>query len=325
MHKKLIAAMNGKSITPIHGRSISPIHLIIIVAITCLWGFNFSVIKAGVDNIDPFILTGLRFTFAAFPAILFVRKPDVRWFYIVLYGITFGVGVWGMMSMSIYTGLSAGIASIILEFSAFISVLMGMVFLKERISTSLKLGLLLSLLGLVFIANITDGSVTLVGFIFAFIGAIGFSSISLMVKKLAIKDMFAFVAWSCVFAPLPLFAMAYLVNGVSLYSELTTLNSTAFASVLFQAYPTTLLGYWVWNKMLTKYPLSVMSPFKLLVPIFALIGSVIFYDEQLEINKIIAFSLIMAGVLIPLLAPLLMRLIERLTVPLVALKRFIKS
>ena len=77
--------------------------------------------------------------------------------------------------------------------------------------------------------------------------------------------------------------------------------------------------------MLTKYPLSLMSSFKLLVPIFALMGSVIFYDEQLEINKIIAFSLIMAGVLIPLLAPLLMRLIERLTVPLVALKRFIKS
>ncbi|MFT5807839.1 MAG: O-acetylserine/cysteine efflux transporter [Moritella dasanensis] len=316
--------MNESALSPIYGKVISPIHLIIIVAITCLWGFNFSVIKAGVDNIDPYVLTGLRFTFAAFPAILFVRKPDVSWFYIALYGIIFGVGVWGMMSMSIYTGLSAGIASIILELSAFISVLMGVIFLKERISTSLKIGLALSLLGLVVIANITDGSVTLVGFIFAFIGAIGFSSISLMVKKLAIKDMFAFVAWSCLFAPLPLFAMAYLVNGVNLYEELTTsLNSTAFASVLFQAYPTTLLGYWVWNKMLIKYPLSVMSPFKLLVPIFALLGSVIFYDEQLEINKIIAFSLIMAGVVAPLIVPLftqrIMPFLTRLLTP------FIKS
>ncbi|MGR6779195.1 EamA family transporter [Moritella viscosa] len=287
-----------------HRSSISPIHLIIIVAVTCLWGFNFSVIKAGVDNLDPFILAGLRFTFAAFPAILFVRKPDVDWRYIALYGITFGVGVWGMMSMSIYMcGLSAGITSLTLEFSAFISVLMGFFFLKEHINMSLKIGLALSLLGLVFIANITDGSVTSIGLILALIGAFSFSSISLMVKKIDINDMFAFIAWSCLFAPLPLFAMAYVVNGVNLYSELTILNLTSFGSILFQAYPTTLLGYWIWNKMLTKYPLSMMSSFKLLVPIFALIGSVIFYDEQLGMNKIIAFSLIITGVVIPLVAP----------------------
>jgi len=286
-----------------HRSSISPIHLIIIVAVTCLWGFNFSVIKAGVDNLDPFILAGLRFTFAAFPAILFVRKPDVDWRYIALYGITFGVGVWGMMSMSIYMGLSAGITSLTLEFSAFISVLMGVVFLKEHINMSLKIGLALSLLGLVFIANITDGSVTSIGLILALIGAFSFSSISLMVKKIDINDMFAFIAWSCLFAPLPLFAMAYMVNEVNLYSELTILNLTSFGSILFQAYPTTLLGYWIWNKMLTKYPLSMMSSFKLLVPIFALIGSVIFYDEQLGMNKIIAFSLIITGVVIPLVAP----------------------
>jgi hypothetical protein len=51
------------------------------------------------DNIDPFILTGLRFTFAAFPAVLFVRKLNINWFYLALYVITFGVDLWGKMSM----------------------------------------------------------------------------------------------------------------------------------------------------------------------------------------------------------------------------------
>lgn len=283
--------------------TISVRDLLIIIAVTCIWGLNFSVIKAGVDNIDPFVLTGLRFSFAAFPAIFFVRKPNVAWRYIALYGIVCGVGIWGMMSMSLYYGLSGGTASLILEFSVFISVLMGIVFLKEQINSSLKIGLLLSLLGLIFIANISDGSVTLVGFLFALLGAISFSSINLLVKKLVINDMFAFVAWSCLFAPLPLFMMAYLVNGVDLYSEVQTLNQTAIASVLFQAYPTTLLGYWIWNKMLSKYPLGLMSSLKLLVPIFALLGSVIFYNEQLEVNKMIAFTLIIAGVIVPILLP----------------------
>jgi len=283
--------------------------LLIIIAVTCVWGLNFSVIKAGVDNIDPFILTGLRFTLAALPAIFFVKKPNVAWGYIALYGLVFGVGIWGMMSMSLYYGLSAGTASLILEFSVFISVLLGVLFLKERINNSFKIGLFLSLLGLFFIANISDGSVTLIGFLFALLGAVGFSTINLLVKKRVINDMFAFVAWSCLFAPLPLFLIAYLVNDVNLLSELATLNQTAVASILFQAYPTTLLGYWIWNKMLTKYPLGLMSSFKLLVPIFALLGSVIFYDEQLELNKIIAFSLIIAGVIVPILLPLLKCLI----------------
>jgi len=284
---------------------ISARDLLIIIAVTCVWGLNFSVIKAGVDNIDPFILTGLRFMLAAFPAVFFVKKPNVAWIYIALYGIVFGVGVWGMMSMSLDYGLSAGTASLILEFSVFISVLLGVLFLKERINNSLKIGLFLSLLGLVFIANISDGSVTWIGFLFALLGAVGFSTINLLVKKLAINDMFAFVAWSCLFAPIPLFLMAYLINDVNLINELSTLNQTAIASILFQAYPTTLLGYWIWNKMLTKYPLGLMSSLKLLVPIFALLGSVIFYNEQLELNKIIAFALIISGVIIPILLPLI--------------------
>jgi len=284
---------------------ISTRDLLIIIAVTCVWGLNFSVIKAGVDNVDPFVLIGLRFSLAALPAIFFVRKPDVSWFYIALYGTVCGVGIWGMMSMSLFYGLSAGTASLILEFSVFISVLMGIIFLKERINNSLKIGLFLSLLGLFFIANISDGSVTVAGFLFALLGALSFSTINLLVKKLVIKDMFAFVAWSCLFAPLPLFVMAYLVNGVDLVSELSTLNQTAIASILFQAYPTTLLGYWIWNKMLSKYSLALMSSLKLLVPIFALLGSVIFYNEQLEFNKIIAFSLIIAGVVVPILLPLI--------------------
>ncbi len=34
--------------------------LLLGVAVMCVWGFNFAVIKQGVDHLDPLILTGLR-------------------------------------------------------------------------------------------------------------------------------------------------------------------------------------------------------------------------------------------------------------------------
>ena len=53
------------------------IHLLIALGVITVWGLNFSVIKLGVNEMDPLILTGLRFTFAALPAILFIPKPKV--------------------------------------------------------------------------------------------------------------------------------------------------------------------------------------------------------------------------------------------------------
>ena len=289
-----------------------PVHLLLAIAVTCLWGFNFSVIKAGVDTMDPFIVAGLRFTFATLPLIFFVRKPDVSWGYLVSYGVIFGVGVWGMMSLSIAEGLSAGMAGVILEASAFISVILGVVILRERLSTSSKLGLLLSLTGLAMVFSIEDGSVTTTGAILAVIAAISLRAATLLIKKANIKAMFSFVVWSSLFAPLPLFAIAYLTNGSSGFIALSgDFNQIAFASVLFQAYPTTVIGYWIWNKLLTIYPLTTMGPLKLLIPIFALLGSVIFYDEQIAPDKLMACGLIIAGVALPIFFDTLRRVFNR--------------
>jgi len=286
-------------------------HLILAIGVTCLWGFNFSVIKAGVDNIDPFVLTGLRFSFAAIPAVFFVARPKVSWWYLVAYGLTFGVGLWGMMSLSIELGLSAGMASIVLQSSAFISVLIGWFLLKEQLNVGRRIGLVLSVVGLLIVLSVEDGSVSLLGFLAAVVGALSLSVISLIIKKAQIKEMFAFVVWSCLFAPIPLFLLSYLVNGSAGFDFFGQgFNQVGLMSALFQAYPTTLLGYWIWNKLQTRYPLSTMAPISLLIPIFGVFGSVVFYNEQLAPLKIIACSLIVAGVALPLFGETLSKLIK---------------
>ena len=288
-----------------------PLHLLLAIAVTCLWGFNFSVIKMGVDNMDPFILAGLRFTFAALPLVFFVKRPNVSWFYLISYGILFGVGVWGLMSLSMTKGLSAGMAGVILELSAFISVLFGVVLLKERLSNSAKLGLVISFTGLALVFQIEDGSVTVIGAILAIIAAFSLSTVGLIIKKANIKDMFAFVVYSSLFAPIPLFTISLLINGnVEFINIINNFNQLAAISILFQAYPTTVVGYWIWNKLLSMYPLTAMAPLKLLIPIFALLGSFIFYNESIQGIKLLACCLIILGVAVPIfydlcLSPLL--------------------
>jgi len=279
-----------------------PIHLLTAIAVACVWGLNFSVIKLGVSEIDPLILTAMRFTFAAFPAVLFIPKPNASWKLLITYGLMFGVGVWGLLTLSIHVGLSAGVSSLLLQSSAFISVLFGYFILKEKIKFTQYVGMALSLAGLLLIFTLQDGSINFIGICLALIASVCLSGVSLLIKKHKISDMFAFVVWSSLAAPIPLLLLSFLVGDSSIITVLSNdLTGLAIFSILFQAYPVTLLGYWVWNKLIYRYPMSTMAPLTLLVPLFGLLGSYFFYQEQISMIKLSACGLIIAGVAVSML------------------------
>ncbi len=276
-------------------------HLLLAILVTALWGLNFSVIKLGLTSVDPFILAGLRFTLCALPAIFFIPKPDVAWRYIIGYGLIFGIGLWGVVNLGIKTGLSAGIASLVLQFSAFFTMLLGAWVFKETITRYQLAGIGVALCGLSSIIFIADGSVTAAGLVLVLLGAAAWSVTNIINKKAGTKQVFAFLVWSSAFSPIPLFLLDYLVNGTSGYSALVNqIDHRAVLSILFQVYPNTLFGYWVWNSLLKQYPVSTVAPLSLLVPIFGMLGSVVIFDESLSSMKIVAVGLIVSGLAVGL-------------------------
>ncbi|PKI13982.1 EamA family transporter [Colwellia sp. 12G3] len=276
--------------------------LLLAIFVMIVWGLNFSVIKLGVSEIDPLLLTALRFTFAVIPTIFFVKRPQVKWRYLVAYGLTFAIGVWGMGSWSIQAGLSAGMASVLMQMNVVISLLVGYFLLKETVTSMRVVGSIIAISGLLLSVSVTDGSVTMLGLLLIILASLSWSITSLIVKKAGTKEVFAFSIWGMLFAPIPLFSLAYLQSDHQQLLSLNLLmNSSVIFSVLFQAYPVTLFGYWVWNRLLVKYPLSTVAPLSLLVPIFGLLGSAIFYQEQIGLVKAIACLLVIAGLMIGLI------------------------
>ena len=162
------------------------------IFITAIWGVNFSVIKMGLSSLDPFTLSGLRFLLCAFPLVFFIKKPDVPMKYVAAYGFTFGVGLWGMVSLGIHFGVSAGIASLVLQMSAFLTIIMGVLLLKDNIDQIKILGFIIALVGIGFIASVTDGSVTMLGLALVFLGALAMSVTTIIVKISGAKRIFSF-------------------------------------------------------------------------------------------------------------------------------------
>lgn len=270
--------------------------LLIALLITAIWGVNFSIIKLGLITADPFILAGLRFSLCALPAVFFIKKPDTSWGYIIGYGLLFGIGLWGIVNLGIKAGVSAGIASLVLQFGAFFTMILGAFLFHENLSKYQFLGIIIALLGLSSIIFISDGSVTLIGLALVLCGAVVWGLVSIIIKKSNTKQVFSFLVWSSLFSPIPLFLLSYLFNGPSGFTELAdNFTTTTLFSILFQVYPNTLFAYWVWNSLLTKYPVSVVAPLSLLVPIFGMLGSVMIFNESIPAGKIVAMVLIISG------------------------------
>lgn len=277
-----------------------------------IWGINFAVIKLGVNDVNPLVVTAMRFTLAAIPLVFFVKKPDVQWRYLISYGVVFGLGVWGMASWSITEGLSAGMASVLLQANVLFGIAIGAVVFKESLSLVKLCGVAIALLGLMTALYATDGSVTIAGVMLILTAALCWSLTSTIVKKSNTTQVFAFSLWGMLFAPVPLLALAVFLNGPEVLVEAVEVWSwNASFSVIFQAYPTTLFGYWVWNKLLVKYPLSTATPLTLLVPVFGLIGGYLVFEETMTSLQILASALILSGILVIVFAPKLMALIGK--------------
>lgn len=278
-----------------------PFELALALMVTAIWGLNFSVVKLGLGGMDPFLLAALRFALCAVPAIFFVRRPAVHGGYLLIYGLLFGVLQWGLVYAGIFVGLSAGLASVVLQLAVFFSMAAGIAFFKERLGAALIAGTALAFTGVALIAWNAEGRGSLLGLSLVVLGAVAWALANVCVKKSGAKsgEMFGFIVWASLAAPLPLLLLSWLFAGPERIAlSLANLDRVALFSIAFQVYPTTLFGYAIWNHLLRKYPVSSVAPLALLVPVFGMLGAMLIFDEALPAYKLIALLLILSGLLV---------------------------
>jgi O-acetylserine/cysteine efflux transporter len=97
-----------------------------------VWGLTFVAIKFGVGEAPPFLLTALRFAFAAVPAVFFIKPPAATPALVVLYGLLIGVGQFGLLFVAFGLGMSVGLASVVMQLQAFFTILLAWAFMGER-------------------------------------------------------------------------------------------------------------------------------------------------------------------------------------------------
>jgi O-acetylserine/cysteine efflux transporter len=256
-------------------------HLLLAILVTAVWGLNFPVTKLGLADIDPLLLTALRFALAALPWVFFVERPRVAFRWLAAYGMIFGVAMWALINQGIAWGVPPGTASLLIQCSAFFTLGWGVIFFGERLGRPQLLGALLAAAGLLGIVLCSPGDASRAGLALVIGSAMAWSVGNVIIKVSKVREIFAFVVWASLFPPIPLMLLTWSLHGSAPFIALPAqLNAMTLFSLAFQVYAATHFSYWGWNLLLREYPISRVAPLSLLIPVFGIFSSMVILGQH---------------------------------------------
>ncbi|MGF0337601.1 EamA family transporter [Ectopseudomonas toyotomiensis] len=277
----------------------TPKDLLLALLVIVVWGLNFVVIKVGLHGMPPMLMGALRFMLAAFPAILFVRRPQVPLRWMLAYGMTISVGQFAFLFYAMYVGMPAGLASLVLQSQGFFTLFFAALFLGERLRGSNLFGLLVAASGLVLIGLQGGQAMTLAGFALTIAAASMWALGNVVTRKLGKVNLVGLVVWGSLIPPLPFLALSLWLEGPELISQsLRTFSLDSLLVLAYLAFGATILGYGLWSRLLSRYPASQVAPFSLLVPVVGISSSALLLGERLGSLQMVGAALVMAGLLI---------------------------
>lgn len=278
-------------------------HLGLALSLVFIWGFTFVMIEAALRDLSPLFLCFIRFFLTSIPAVFFIKFPSTSFKLVALYGIFLFALTMALLFMGMHSGVSSGLASTLMQSQVFFTILLAVVFLGEKLRRWQAIGAIVAFSGIALIGMKGGGSVTFSGFLLVIAAALCWAIGNVISKKIGKVNTISLVIWGSLIAWPPLLVMSVILEGSDrILFSLQNLSWITVGAVVYITYLATLVGFWIWSWLLNLYPLPMIAPFTLLVPIIAMTSSVFITGETLPSWKIGAGLLVIAGLCIDLLS-----------------------
>lgn len=272
---------------------------ILLCIVALVWGFNFIVIRWGLDQFPPLLFSALRFAVCALPAAFGMPRPDIPWRSLLLLGFTLGFLVFGLLYLGIYFGLGAGLASVLMQTQVFFTVVLARLALGEKMDSVAVFCTALGLSGVMLIGLEAGATFTALGFALTIGGAFSWGVSNVLIKRLPSINTLHLMVWISVVPPLPLLASSVLFEGPTQTVEaLRSMTAGGLMTVLYTSFVSTIFAYGVWGRMLQRYSAGQVSLFALLVPVVGLTAAWYFLGSTLSPVEVVGIAAIILALLI---------------------------
>jgi O-acetylserine/cysteine efflux transporter len=155
--------------------------------------------------------------------------------------------------------------------------------------------------GLGVVATTVDATMTVIGFVLTLAAAASWSIGNVMQKSIGPVDRFALTLWLSIVPPIPALIASFLLEGDVVAAILNT-GWRDVGALLYLAIVSTWFGYVAWGRLLSLYPMAVVSPYALLIPIFGMASSALVFGERFGVERLAGAALVMIGVAVATLS-----------------------
>ncbi|MCF7530090.1 EamA family transporter [Neisseria lisongii] len=249
-----------------------------------VWGITFLFTKIALTELQPMLAGTMRFVLLLFPAIFFIKKPDVSWKWLALYGLTISFAQFALMFSAMALGMPTGLVALVLQSQVFFTVLLAALLFGEKITPQRWLAMALAAAGLGLIGvGQAQGDVPLVALLLMIASAFSWASGNLVAKKIGRVNALGLVVWGNVWTVAAFVAVSLMMYGFDgVVQQLAGMTWHGWVGVSYLAYIGTFLGYTGWSWLLARHPAAKIMPLAFLIPVEALLVGFAILDETLN-------------------------------------------
>jgi O-acetylserine/cysteine efflux transporter len=278
-------------------KGLSPNDLAIALVMNLMWGCNIVASKMGVEMASPLTAVWLRQAMVAIICLPFLRIISGKMRELIALGFLSGVVFYLVIGLSLAVADNVSALAIAGQLGVPFSLILAVIFLKERIHIYRTIGVALSFLGVVVIAFDRTAVNEQLGLALTALGSLLWAICSLIQRRLAGVPVLTIYAWVGVIGSLALFPIAFMVEPMSMRA-IPHLPWEAFGWILFSALGSTVIGQGAMSLLLARHPLTTVIPLTLLTPVISVIVASLYFKTKLTPIMITGSIIVMIGIAI---------------------------
>lgn len=269
--------------------------------VASIWGFNFVVIDWGMHGVPPLLFAAIRFAAVVVPAVLLVPRPNAPWRTVAAVGAFMSLGQFGFLYVSMAAGMPPGLAALVLQAQVIFTVVIAAGVLRERPTAAQVVGVLLGSAGLLVVAVGRGGHVPASALALCLLGALSWGIGNVVSRASGVAGGLSLTVWSALVVPVPLLLLSVALDGpAAVSSALASFSWQAVVSTLYTAGLASLVGYGLFNGLLSRNPSAAVVPWVLLAPVVAMASAWLLLDQRPNAAETFGGLVLVLGVLVAL-------------------------
>jgi drug/metabolite transporter (DMT)-like permease len=263
-------------------------------------GYNWVVMKQGLRYADPWPFTALRTGLGAvalFIVLAILRRPmrPTQPLLTAGLGLLQTTGMIGLLMWALQSGAAGRVSSLVYTMP-FWAMMLGWVFLGERVTGLRWLAVVFSLVGLVLVLDPVHLGGSLQSKLLAIASGICWAASAIVVKRIRARgptDVINLTAWQMLYGCIPIIVVALLVHSRSI--EWT---GTFIAALAYNVIPATAIAWVLWLYVLQVLPTGVAGISTLATPVIGIVSAAVVLGERVTSMEGAGMACIIAALLV---------------------------